>query len=43
MLFTDSEQPGKYFLLAGFSIYPDQDKQEVELIEYDNSTTITLS
>lgn len=41
-MFTDSEQ-SRVFILGSFTDYADQDKKQIELMEYDNTEVITLS
>jgi len=41
-VFTDPNQASKPFVLTGDTFYPDLDKHDTELTEYDNTTTINL-
>lgn len=41
--FTDSNQSGLQFILAGYSYEPERDEMKLTLMEYDNTETITIS
>ena len=40
--FVDSKQSNKTFVLGSDTFYPDKDEHEVELLEWDGTTTINL-
>lgn len=42
-VFSDSEQATRDFVLGSFTDMVDRDKKRIEIVEYDNSETITLA